>query len=96
MFVQEDFYQAEPDVVAAVMMQLSMKSGLRAWGNNALSAVRSDMKQSNFRNIFRTKHWKYLTATQRHTVLESHLFLKEKRDGTIKGRTVAGGNKRHG
>jgi len=27
------------------------------------------------------------------TVLESHMFLKEKRDGKIKGRTVAGGNK---
>jgi hypothetical protein len=26
-------------------------------------------------------------------VLESHIFLKEKRDGSLKGRTVAGGNK---
>jgi hypothetical protein len=26
-------------------------------------------------------------------VLESHMFLKLKRDGKIKGRTVAGGNK---
>ena len=32
MFVQEEFYQAEPDVVAAVMTQLPMKAGLRAWG----------------------------------------------------------------
>ena len=30
---------------------------------------------------------------QRQTVLESHMFLKEKRDGVIKGRAVAGGNK---
>jgi hypothetical protein len=29
MFVQEDFYQAEPNVVAAVMTQLSLKSGLK-------------------------------------------------------------------
>jgi hypothetical protein len=28
MFVQEDFYQAEPDVVAAIMKQLSLKAGL--------------------------------------------------------------------
>jgi hypothetical protein len=28
-------------------------------------------------------------------VLESHLFLKQKRDGKIKGRTVVGGNKQH-
>ena len=43
MFVQEDFYQAEPDVVAAVITQLSMKAGLRAWGDKDLSAVKSDM-----------------------------------------------------
>ena len=36
MFVQEDFYQAGPDVVAAVMTQLTTKAGLRAWGDKAL------------------------------------------------------------
>ena len=30
---------------------------------------------------------------QRHTVLESHMLLKEKRDEAIKGRAVARGNK---
>ena len=30
---------------------------------------------------------------QRQTVLESHMFIKEKRDGEIEGRAVAGGNK---
>jgi hypothetical protein len=32
MFVQEDFYQAEPEVVAATMTQLSLKTGLKEWG----------------------------------------------------------------
>jgi hypothetical protein len=32
MFVQDDFYQAEPDVVAAIMTQLSLKAGLKEWG----------------------------------------------------------------
>ena len=54
------------------------------------------MKQLHFRNTFRSKHWKDLTATQRRTVLEKNLFLKEKSDGTIKRRTVAGGNKQRG
>ena len=76
MSVQEDFYQAELDVVAAVMTQLSMKAGLREWGDKALSAVKSEMKQLHFRNTFRPKHWKDLTAIQRRTVIESHLFLK--------------------
>jgi hypothetical protein len=29
MFVQEDFYQSDPDVVVHVMTQLSLKSGLK-------------------------------------------------------------------
>jgi hypothetical protein len=29
MFVQDDFYQAEPDVVATIMTQLSLKAGLK-------------------------------------------------------------------
>ena len=56
MFVQEDFYQTEPDVVAAMMTQLSMKAGLRSWGDKAFSAVKSEMKQLHFRNTFRPKH----------------------------------------
>jgi hypothetical protein len=34
-----------------------------------------------------------MSKSQRQTVLESYMFLKLKRDGNIKGRTVAGGNK---
>ena len=51
------------------------------------------MKQLNFRNTFKPKHWKELTHTQRQTVLESHMFLKERKYGAIKGRAVDGGNK---
>ena len=32
---------------------------------------------------------------QLQTVLESHMFLKEKIDEVVKGRSVAGGNKQH-
>ena len=38
-------------------------------------------------------HWHDLTPLQCETVLESHMFLKEKQSGEIKGHTVAGGNK---
>jgi hypothetical protein len=37
--------------------------------------------------------WSELTHTQRQSVLESHMFLKEKQTGEIKGRTIASGNK---
>jgi len=51
------------------------------------------MKQLHLRDTFRPKHKHELTHLQRQLILESHLFLKEKRTGEIKGRTVAGGNK---
>ena len=76
MFVQEEFYQAEPDVVASVMTQISLKSGLRAWGDKAYTAVQSEMKQLHFRNTFKPEHWRELTHPQRQTALESHIFLK--------------------
>jgi hypothetical protein len=91
MFVQEDFYQSDPNVVAHIMTQLSLKQ--LEWGDKAYAAVMSEMKQLHFRNTFRPKHWSKLLKTQHQTVLELHMFLKEKRDGSLKGRTVAGGNK---
>jgi hypothetical protein len=93
MFVQDDFYQADPDVVSAIMTQLSLKAGLKEWGEEAFTAAQYEMKQLNFRNTFKPKHWRELSQVQRQTVLEYHMFLKQKRDGKIKGRTVAGGNK---
>ena len=41
MFFQEEFYQEEPDVVASVMTQLSLKIGLRAWGYKAYKVAQS-------------------------------------------------------
>ena len=93
MFVQPAFYQADPDVVAAIMTQLSLKAGLKEWGTEAYESAYSEMKQLHFRNTFKPKHWRDLTAEQKAMVLESHMFLKKKRCGDIKGRTVAGGNK---
>jgi hypothetical protein len=93
MFTQDGFYQAEPDVVAAIMTQLLLKAGLREWGKKGFKAAHSEMKQLHLRKTFKPKHWRELGKAQRQTVLESHMFLKLKQDGKIKGRTVAGGNK---
>jgi hypothetical protein len=51
------------------------------------------MKQLHLRKTFKPKQWRELSKAQRQTVLEYHMFLKLKRDGKIKGRTVDGGNK---
>jgi len=51
MFVQDDFYQAEPDVVASIMTQLSLKAGLKEWGDEALEAATSANKASKVHAI---------------------------------------------
>jgi hypothetical protein len=56
MFVQEDLYQADPDVVASIMTQLSVKAGLKEWGGEGFTAAQSEMKQLHFRNTFKPKH----------------------------------------
>jgi len=83
MFVQPNFYQAEPDVVVTVMTQLSLKAGLREWGDKGYQAAYAEMKQLHMRNTFVPKHYHELTPYQKQTILKSHMFLKEKRDGTI-------------
>ena len=84
--------QNEPDVTAVIMTQISLKSGLKKWFNKGRRAVHSDMKQLHTRDTFIPLHRKYLTKEQRKNILESHLFLKEKRDGTLKVRTVSCSN----
>ena len=51
-----------------------------------------EMKQIHTRNRFKPKHWHELTKSQLSKIVESFLFLKEKRDGKLKSRTVLGGN----
>jgi hypothetical protein len=57
MFVQEEFYKAEPDVVAAIMTQISLKAGLKQLGGNAFTDAHSNMKQLYLRKTFNPKHW---------------------------------------
>jgi hypothetical protein len=69
MFHQSDVYHSEPDVVAAIMTQLSLKAGLKAWGKDAQKAVHSEMKQLHFRETFKPMRWTELTHAQRQLVL---------------------------
>ncbi len=54
------------------------------------------MAQLHMRGTFQPVDADKLTSKERRAAPESHLFLKKKRDGTIKGRAVAGGNKQRG
>ena len=75
------------------MTQLSLKAGLKQWGEKENNAMQSEMKQLHFRNTFETRHRSDLNENEKAEVLDSHMFLKQTRDRNIKGRTVASGNK---
>jgi hypothetical protein len=67
--------RTEPDVLAAVMTQLSLKVGLRRWGEKSKEALRGS--SCNLVTWFPPLLWNDLTETQETTILESHMFLKE-------------------
>jgi len=51
------------------------------------------MKQLHWRDSYKPKHWHELTKKQKEQIVESHIFVEQKRDGLIKARKVIGGNK---
>ena len=62
-------------------------------GEKGKQAVSKELLQIHMRDTFRPINSETLSKTEYDKVLESHLFLKHKRDHSIKVRIVAGGNK---
>ena len=57
--------EEQPNVVAAIMTQLSLKAGMQEWGTKAKKAAKAEMKQLHLRNTFRPMHWKDLNGSQK-------------------------------
>ena len=85
--------EEQPSVFLSIMAQLSLKVLLKTWGEKVSKAMKSDMKQLHLRDTFEPRHFHELSAKGEYEVLESHMFIKLKRDGKIKVWAVAGGNK---
>jgi hypothetical protein len=79
-----------------IMTQYSMKAGMKKFKERAEEAVSKELSQLHHRDTFEPVNPSNLSNEERKQVLESHLFLKEKRDASVKGRMVAGGNKQRG
>ena len=78
------------------MTQLSIKEGMWRWGKLATEAVSTELEQLHYRDTFDPVNHRSLSNKEYKKVLDSHLFLKQKRDESIKGQMVAGGNKQRG
>ena len=80
-------------VLFYAMTQISMKAGMRRWGKPATEVVSIELEQLHYRDTFEPVNHHSLSKKEYDKVLESHMFLKQKCDESIKGRMVDGGNK---
>ena len=62
----------------------SLKSGLKKFGTKGEVAAYKEMKQLHDRGVFKPMYPKNLLTAESRKILESIIFLIEKRDGTIK------------
>ena len=78
-------------VFGAIMAQLSLKQGLKKWGQRGADSVMKEMRQMHDLQAFFPRDPKTMTKQQRIQALSSLIFLKEKANGEIKSRTCING-----
>ena len=78
------------DIVLS-LARVSLNKGLKMFGEAGNTAAYKEMEQLHKREAFKPLLLSEMTKQERERAMESHTVLKEKSDGTIKGRTVADG-----
>ena len=83
-------------VFGSIMMQFSLKEGLRRFGEQGEMSAIKEMKQLHDLHAFYPRDPDSLTREERVTALSSLIFLKEKSSGEIKRRTCVNGAPQRG
>jgi len=78
-------------VMQKIFTQMSFKKGVENYGDRAIEGMTKELRQLHLRDSFIPKHKKDLTAQQWKNKCEAVNLIKEKNDGTIKGRCCADG-----
>jgi hypothetical protein len=73
--------------------QYSLNKGLRNFKVKGNQSVEKELEQLCIKETFAPVEVGNLTPAQNKAALKSLMFLKEKRDGSIKGRACADGGK---
>jgi hypothetical protein len=72
---------------------MSMKKGLKMFGEDGVQAVKKEMLQLHERKVMEPKHAAELSSEQKREALAYLMFLKQKRCSKIKGRGCSDGRK---
>lgn len=70
---------------------MGWKQGLKLFGEKGKEAMEKELQQIHDIEGFQPRHWHELTQGERANALKYLMYLKEKRDGRIKGRGCADG-----
>ncbi len=75
------------------MMQHNMKKGIKLFGDAGIDAVLKELQQLHDRKVLEPKDVTKMLGDDKRAPLQYLMFLKQKRNGTIKGRGCADGRK---
>ena len=68
--------EEQPSVIREIMTQLSLKVGLKTWGEKVRKSMKSDMRQIRLRDTFEPSHRHELSAKEKAEVLEGVMAQK--------------------
>ena len=83
----------EAVVIGFIFAQVSMKKGLKLYGDRGEDAVQQELQQLHDRRVMMPVEADSLSYADKKKALEYLMFLKEKKTGKIKGRGCADGRK---
>jgi hypothetical protein len=70
----------------------SLKQGIKKFGKRGVAAANKEMKQLHDRVVFEPISIEEMISIERKRVMESLIFLNEKRDETVKAQMCANGS----
>ena len=88
-----DYGHLHATLESIAMTQHNVRQGLKLFGEAGVDAVMKELVQLHERGVLEPKSAKDLDVEQRKDALQYLMFLKQKRNGTIKGRGCADGRK---
>ena len=83
----------EEYITGVILTQYSVKAGLEKFGEQGQQAVTKELSQIHNMNRMVPLDATTLTTRQKRHAVSSLMFLKEKRDKSVKGRACADGRK---
>ena len=87
-----DIADAIKRVYGFIMTQMTAKAGIKKHGRAAEEALMQEFAQLESLDVYEAVDSRLLTIEQRRGALRAINLIKEKRDGKLKGRTVADGS----